>query len=252
MIKQTQISPVSMTKKTISESGIEFTNYNQDWLQSRIGKVTASQAYKLCAKEGWGKEGWGYIRTRAYERLSKVSSEREIITQSMIDGLVEENHAMRVYMRKYNVPVGYFRVQKLIHGEDPLFSCTPDGIHIFGPGWLGSGEDKIEGWNCKLVEAKCYDAKNHMACIESEKPEDTKTIDVKAYWQALFQLVVSNTMDGSLLYFDQALKEDQGGFHEIQFNQVKQRPDVTFLKQRMADAKIEIDKIYNKWISKKV
>jgi hypothetical protein len=238
MLNSSQLSDIKMLD--------ENCNVREEWFSQRIGKITSSQVYKLCAPKGFGDLAWGYIRTRAYERISRVSTDKEVNTQATINGLVEEGNSLRVFMRKYEIPTGFFRVQRLINGLNQFESSTPDAI------WIKNVFDveEISHYEVETVESKSFEALKHMECIEAERAEDVKDIDPKTYWQKIDQLVVSGALSGKLIYFNSQLPENSGGYKEIAFRQVELIKDVRHLKQRKNDAQEEIQKIVNRLTKK--
>jgi len=234
MIKASLISGIKMVD--------DNCNFREEWLQSRVGKITSSPAYKLAGAKGFGDLGWGYIRTRAYEILSKVSTDKSVTTEATINGMVEEGAGLRIYKRRNNIDTGFLRVQVSINGEDQMYKSTPDGI------WILSVVDK-DGetyYNAKTVEVKGFEPLRFMECIESGTAQQVKVNDPKTYWQCIDQLSVCNCLTGDLVYVNSQLGENNGGYKEIPFRQVELREDVKFLKQRKEDAKAEIEKIVRK------
>jgi len=207
MLETSRISRIGMMADT--------STFSEDWLVERIGKITSSPIYKLCTKEGFGKEGMNYIRTRVFEKIAKISSDRQISTPDTINGLVEEGNAIRLFKKNNNIDKDHLVVQKLIHGKDSAFACTPDAI------WLQSvvlPTDKNEqGYNVITIESKSFGAERHIMCAECITPEDVLIADPKTYWQVLDQMNVVESLYGRLIYFNQAMPEDKGGYREIPF-----------------------------------
>lgn len=235
MLKVSQVSDIGMLDKD--------SNIREEWLLNRIGKLTSSQIYKIAGKEGFGDTGKTYIRTRAFERAAKVSADKEITTPSMIAGLVEEGHSLRIFKRRHGIE--HFVVQKLINGTLPNESGTPDGL------WLKSAFEKggVSLYDAETVETKSFEPAKFMKCIEADKPEDVKKIDPSSFWQVVDQMIVADCLNGWLVYFNSQLGEDKGGYKEIPFRAAILKDEVNFLKDRKKEAQLEIEKIYKKLTS---
>jgi hypothetical protein len=237
MLNSSQLSDIKMLD--------ENCNLREEWLSQRIGKITSSQVYKLTNPKGFGELGWGYIRTRAYERISKVSTDKEVNTQSTINGLVEEGNALRTFMRRYEIPTGFFRVQRLVNGLVPYESSTADAV------WIKSVHETESGteYEIETIETKAFEPLKFMRCIEADTAEDVKKIDPNTFYQKIDQMIVAGALVGKLIYFNSQLPES-AGYKEIVFRQTELIKDVRHVKQRKAEAQLEIEKIVKKLVKK--
>lgn len=245
MLEAKRISQIGMTEERESGHGQLYTDISNLWRFSRLGKITASKAWTLMAPKGFGDTGMSYIRSRVYEKIAKVSSDREINTIETISGLVEEGHSLQLFMVKHKIENKLFRVQKLVYGEDDSYSCTPDGI------WIKNVYEK-DGQNIfdvSTVESKSYSPERHIACVECTTPAEIREVDFKAYCQTIDQMIDVNCLTGYLVYFNSAMDKNKGGYREIEFRSAidKQvRDDIKLLNTRKLQAKSEIERIYNK------
>ncbi len=240
MLNVKQISEIDMI---ISRDGGDIS-IREEWLQNRLGRITSSSVHKICSPKGFGDTGKTYIRTRAFERAAKVSAEKEVITPSMISGIVEEGNSLRIFKRRHEIE--HIVVQKLIRGIHPQESSTPDGI------WLKSAfeKDGESFYEADVVETKSFEPARFMKCIEAETPADVKEIDPSTFWQCLDQLIVCGCLNGWLVYFNAQLGEKNGGYKEIQFRQALLKDDINFLKNRKEQAQKEIEAVYKKLTGK--
>lgn len=246
MIKQSQISYINL---------LENGEFNEAWRLARLSKITSSQVWKLCnEKKGnpnpdFNETGMSYIRTRVFEKISKVTSDREISTVDTINGLVEEGLSLRHFMKVHGVEAtNFFVFQKLIHGIDPLYSCTPDGIWVRK---MVENPHEERQYESSPIESKSYSVIRHMACVECTTSAEIREVDYAAYIQLLDQMIICGCLTGWLIYWNQALPPNKGGYREIEFRQVDPviRADVKYINTRKEKAKLEIDRIYNKLIA---
>jgi hypothetical protein len=232
---------------------MDGADYNQEWKACRRGKITSSNAWKLCQEKGWGDVGMGYIRSRAYELLSGVSSDTEINTEATINGLIQEGPGLRKYVNQRGLNGAQLVMQKLIYGSDPMYASTPDGIYC-----MNESTDGLY-WNVESWEMKAYGVLKHMENIEATNPQDLKDINRALYFQVLDQMSNVECLIGRAIFFNSELPEDKGGLHVVDFNKMQREvdskgkttfpiaADLKFLETRKQMAKEEILKRVNKY-----
>lgn len=233
-----------LLKSRISQIGmLEDDNVNELWRQERLGKITSSNVYKLCGAKGFGKTGMGYIDSRVFETRSRVPSETEVNTEATIHGLREEGPALRNYIHSIGIHPRKVVVQKYIHGQDPLFGCTPDGLYC-----MNESSDGLS-WNVEVWEVKCYQVVKHMASIKAKTPRELKVINPQLYYQLLDQMINVDCLTGRAILFHPELPLHEGGLHVVPFRKMEyvngkypMVEDITFVKERKEMAKIEIAK----------
>jgi hypothetical protein len=231
-----------------------MVNDTEVWRQNRLGRFTSSNIYKLCASEGFGKEGLDYIRTRVFEALSGVPTEKEFLNESAANGLVNEGFALRRFAEKMGIK--YLVVQKLIFGEDEYTSTTPDALIIRKESSDGLSID------CSIVEAKSFEAAMHVTCACCTTPQELKAVHKKSYWQTIDQMLIADTLDGYLIFDNPDLPIDKGGQRIIHFRKMQQLgkkkngldyypiiEDLALLKERKEMAKAEFQLIKNKLLA---
>jgi len=222
-----------LLKSKISEHQISLDPVlNVEYQKARLGKFTASKISCCMMPKGIGDGGLSYIRSRIWEDLSGVSSEKEISTEEMQWGLQYEREALKMFgeLKKLD----YLLVQRLIFEQGSKFGCTPDGL------WVKSESADKLSYEVSTVEVKCYQPANHMKCVMCSAPEEIKEKDSSAYWQKIMQMDECGALVSYLCYFSPLLK--QGGFRVIEFRKINLIPDFKLLNERKA----EILKIYER------
>jgi len=214
-------------------------NYFNGWLLARLGKFTASKIACCMQVKGIGDTGMAYIRSRAFEELNGISSEKEIDTEAMRWGLKHEPDALRAFVEYKGIQadeIGRVPIiaQKLVCEPGSKFSCTPDGI------WIQREFEKDgEIWVSVIPEeVKCYQLARHLKCIVCDTPEKIKAVDPDAFWQLTMQMDECDAMEGYLIYYYPGLK--YGGLRVIHFRRINMTEDFKLLKTR----KLEILKLY--------
>jgi hypothetical protein len=195
-------------------------HYFSGWLNARIGKFTASKIACCMQPKGIGDTGMAYIRSRAFEELNGISSEKEVDTEAMRWGLLYEPEALKAFVRYKNIPIDEMGrvpiiVQKLVCDKDSKFGCTPDGI------WVQQ-ELERDGETFVVVapgEVKCYQLAKHLKCVMCDTPEKIKAVDPDAYWQLVMQMDECGALVGYLIYYYPGLK--YGGLRVIEFRKVE-------------------------------
>lgn len=226
----------------------------ENWRQNRLGRFTSSNIYKLCGERGLGDEGMTYIRTRVFESLSGVPSDKDFLNESAANGLVNEGFALRRFAAKMGLD--FLVVQKLIFGPDEFTSTTPDAIITRKTSSDGLSID------CTVVEVKSFEAAMHVLCASCTTPQELRAAHKKTYFQLLDQMLVADTLDGYAVFDNPDLPEDKGGQRIIHFRKMQQDDillggnpyyplikDLNLLKERKQQAIEEFHKIKAKLIS---
>lgn len=216
-------------------------HYFDGWLLGRLGKFTASKISCCMQQQGIKDGGMSYIRSRVFEELNGISSEKEISTEEMRWGLMYEPAALAAFAKYKNIPADEkgrvpIIVQKLVCGKDSKFGCTPDGI------WIQQEYEKPEGTMLVVSpqEVKCYQLARHLKCIVCDTPEKIKSVDPDSFWQLIMQMDECDALVGYLIYFYPNLK--YGGLRVIEFRKIHLTEEFKLFNTR----KIEIMKLYEK------
>jgi hypothetical protein len=232
-----------LLKSRISDADLS----TEEWKQLRLGRFTSSNIYKICGERGLGDEGMNYIRTRVFESLSGVPTDKEFLNESAANGLVNEGFALRKFAAKMGLT--HLVVQKLIFGPDEYTSTTPDALIV------RKGSSDGLSIDCSIAEVKSFEAAMHVLCASCETPQELRDAHKKTYWQVLDQMLVADTLEGYAIFDNPELPEDKGGHRIIHFRKMQQlglkdnKPfypivaDLAFLIQRKAMAMAEFHKI---------
>lgn len=214
-------------------------NYFNGWLKSRLGKFTASRISCCMQLKGIGDTGMAYIRSRIFEELNEVSSEKEIDTDSMRWGILHEVKALTFFAKDKNIIFDEFGrvpiiVQKLVTDKESKFGCTPDGI------WIHREFEQSDKTfvDCSPIETKCYQLARHLKCVMCDTPEKIKAVDPDAFWQLVMQMDECGSLVGYLVYYYPGLK--YGGLRVIEFRKINLTNEFKLFKQR----KLQILEIY--------
>ena len=209
-------------------------NYFDGWLLGRLGKFTASKISCCMLPKGIGDTGMAYIRSRVFEELNGISSEKEISTEDMQWGLRYEPEALLAFGRAKGID--FLITQRLVCDKDSKFGCTPDGI------WIQQEFEKEDGTWLVVApeEVKCYQLARHLKCVVCDTPEKIKAVDPDSFWQLIMQMSECDALVGYLIYFYPNLK--YGGLRIIEFRRIHLTEELKLFNTR----KIEIMKIYEK------
>ncbi len=203
---------------------------NEQYVNARLGKFTASRISCCMMPKGIGDSGRSYIRSRIFEDLSGVSSDKNISTEDMEWGLQYEREALKMFgeLKELN----FLMVQRVVCDKDSKFGCTPDGL------WVKSESSDKLSYEVSTVEVKCFQAENHIKCALCSTPEEIKEKNSSAYWQTVMQMDECGALVGYLCFFHPLMKS--GGFRIIEFRKINLIPDFKLLTER----KKETLKIY--------
>lgn len=222
-------------------------NYFDGWLLGRLGKFTASKISCCMQPKGIGDGGMTYIRSRAFEALNGISSEKEVDTDAMRWGLLHEKDALKEFVKYKNIPIDEkgrvpIIVQKLVAEKGSQFGCTPDGI------WVQEEFEKEDVTWLKVVpqEVKCYQLTKHLKCVACDTPQKIKAVDPDAYWQLLMQIFECDALVGYLIYYYPNIK--YGGLRIIEFRKVDIVMNVKVGEKNdfklMAERRLEIMRLF--------
>lgn len=216
--------------------------FSEEWRTARLGKFTASNIFKLMGAKGLGDMGQTYIRTRCMEELAGVSTEKDIMTEEIVDGIKREPEAINRFLQEYHPKVEAVVVQKLVCAPDSKFSCTPD---IIIPTSVTE-----QGYNVITNEVKCYGLDHHGEMLLCESPEDVKKADPKAFWQLATQMDLCGALDGNAIFFNPLMRSPKLQLHIVPFRKIKMMEDFKLLKARMAEAEKKFVEIRDKLLSR--
>jgi hypothetical protein len=222
-----------------STRGLDFDSLGEpdgrdEWLKSRIGKFTASQASRLMGYEDkpeFPKGAMSYVEEVVIGMITDFQGEG-FKSASMQHGNDSEVGAVLYFQEKTGLEIcNYGSGQKLIEkGKD--FSCTPDGL-IYNDEF----PDQIEAG----TEIKCPNTKTHLFYIENIKNQsDLKKHKDEYYWQIQFSLWATGAKKWYFISFDPRIKYDHLKMHYIEV--LPNLEDIRKLRIRLSKAVIERDK----------
>jgi len=218
--------------------------YSKKWFDDRLGRMTSSRIYCICSPNGIGEGGMTYIRNKASERITGVSTDKNIITEATDFGIKNEPLSIKHWKIKNNV----FRITEDVHiVHDDIFASTPDALAFFDEKLLWTEDEQY--LNCCTVESKSYiTPSEHMKHIDCETPEDIKKINPQLYWQVISQIYWADVMKGYAIFFNPTFPENNY-YHsgQVEFRRVNLKKDFDLFKDRTNEAR----EIYNNILNKK-
>lgn len=137
---------------------INVTQGSPEWIDARIGRVTASRIKDILSQGKGGKESSSradYRMQLACEVLTGQPQEDTFFSKEMAHGVDQEPFARAAYGVFEGVIVD--QVGMVIHPKDDRCAASPDGV----VNW--DGEASPEG----LVEIKCPKTKTHVGYIQA-------------------------------------------------------------------------------------
>lgn len=113
---------------------LDMDQRTDEWLQARLGRLTASRASDMLATRKDGKPSASRTNLRVQlmlERINQRSYEREFQSPSMLDGIAREAEALTLYeLQTGHVvrPCGFLRADELMVGASLDGFVDDDGI----------------------------------------------------------------------------------------------------------------------------
>lgn len=215
-----------------------------DWLQSRLGKITASQIGKLISEKSdkgvFKQTAQSYLDGLVHERITGERYQEEFFTNATNFGNANEPFAIDCFCKLLGK-------KPLINSEtkdthrlivlDEYCGLTPDALLP-----LYNDENKIfdeTGTKIKLspLEVKCP-PKNFLKLYRCEKPSDLKKVEPIYYWQVMFQMYGCNSLNAYFGVYHPSYPKQR----LIEFKQIELIEDLKFLKNTLHYAKLEIQK----------
>lgn len=215
--------------------------YTQEWWDARIGTMTGSKISPLLAPEGIGVGGTNYIRSKVGEKISGVSSERNITTEGTQWGVINEPIAVKEFQEEYEIPV-LITDKHLVESE--YYAVTPDGLLIL--------RDFGDSYDCETLESKSYQTyATHIQHCECTKPLEIKKINPQLFWQVIMQMYVADTIKGNAIFFHPDFpKSSKLRLHRVEFRKIELVPEFKLFKERLAEAERIFKEKYNHFLNK--
>lgn len=199
---------------------------NDEWLQARLGKVTASRFADVLSKLRNGTESASrkkYKVELVLERLTGESTD-SYSNQSMDWGVEQEPYAKIAYMEKYQKPITEYGFVE--HKSIKDVGCSPDG-----------GIDKSGG-----VEIKCPDTTTHIETILGQKTPSKYMAQMQGQmwvmdWEYIDFVSFDPRLPDYLQLFVKRVERDDKYIRNLETEVVLFKAEVLLLEQQLKDHK---------------
>jgi hypothetical protein len=193
---------------------------NDEWLEKRKGKFTASEFVRLMGhedKDVFPEGAMTYVTEKVLEIVT-TNEGKQLSNASVEWGKETEVEAIENFIEKSGHEVyNYGNDQKYIELTNDI-GCTPDGLinNDFG------------------IEAKCPDSKTHLYYLERLNLENFKKECTKYYWQIQGSMYITGRKSWYFISYDPRFKNENKRLFvlEIQRNDT----DILKLKKRLSEA----------------
>jgi hypothetical protein len=201
----------------------------REWLQQRLGKFTASSAYKLVTYPNKAELPAGAI-TYILEKVCEIACEPQDdapFTNAAIQwGRDHELEAIEWFEDKLNYTVqATGENQQFIELPELNAGATPDGLI----------DDNA------IVEVKCPNSITHLNYLNIKGEDSLKETEPKYYWQMMMQFLVTGRSKGYFVSYDPRFKKESLRLHIAIIYAVP--TDIEFLKSRLEMAKTYFDAV---------
>lgn len=192
----------------------------REWLKQRLGKFTASQAYRLLTYPNKSELPAGAI-TYVMEKVCEIATEYDESSGGFSSAAIQwgrdhEVEAIEYFSDKMNYTVDAIgEDQKFVELEELNAGATPDGL---------IGDDM-------LIEVKCPNSTTHLGYLNIKSEVDLKEVEPKYYWQMMFQFLVTNRTRGYFISYDPRFKKEDLKLHIAIIN--PNLDDISFLTTRL-------------------
>lgn len=165
---------------------------SQEWIEARLGRVTASRVSDVIAKtkSGWAASRTNYMAALIAERLT--GAQMESYTNAAMQWGIDQEEAARTAYSFYTdnevTEVGFVN-----HPSIPMAGASPDGMI--------RGAEYDFGLPLGLVEIKCPNTATHIDTLLGEP------IDGKYITQMQFQMACTATKWCDFVSFDPRMPE---------------------------------------------
>lgn len=191
----------------------------REWLKQRLGKFTASQAYRLLTYPNKAELPAGaitYIMEKVCEIATVYEESQGFTSPSIQWGRDHELDAINWFEDKMNYTVDATgENQRFIEKTDLNAGATPDGLI----------DDDV------LIEVKCPNSITHLGYLHIKSEADLKETEPKYYWQMMFQFLVTGRTKGYFISYDPRFKKDDLKLHFAII--YPNADDISFLTSRL-------------------
>lgn len=186
-----------------------------EWQQCRIGKITASQVFKIFVS-GQGKDNLMGVGAMTYLN-QKIG---EILTQTMYDDIPETEDILRglgneqFALERYSEITGEIVQDSLLFEYNAIACGTNDGEIIYP-----SGEIKA------ILEVKCPRPHKHIQICAIEAAIELKAIDKQYYGQCQANMMFTDAEYADFISYSDAIKH-----YDLQIRIIRIYPDQQWRK----------------------
>lgn len=188
----------------------------EEWILSRLGKITASEIHKLFVK-GQGKDkligigGVNYLNKKIGEILTQVMSDNVPETEDVLRGLGHEKFAIERYSILTNETV----YDSKLFNYNAIAAGTTDG------------QTSNDGINIKgIIEAKCPRANKHIQVLSVDAAIELKDIDPQYYHQPQANILFTGAEYADFISYNDEIKH-----YDLQIRVIRVYPDMDWRKQ---------------------
>ncbi|MGV3698293.1 lambda exonuclease family protein [Flavobacterium sp.] len=191
-----------------------------EWLEKRKGKFTASEFVRLMGyedKETFPDGAITYVTEKVLEIVT-INEKRQLSTDSVEWGKETEIEAVEKFSDKYGFEVDFFgNNQQYVELTEDV-GCTPDGLI-----------EKDFG-----VETKCPDSKTHLYYLENLTLENFKKECTKYYWQMQGSMYITGRKAWFFISYDPRFKKEEKRLFVLRIE--RNNIDIAKLEKRLTEA----------------
>lgn len=205
-------------------------NQQQQWMEERCGKFTASEIYKLLAKgrakdKYFGDVAETYIRQKVAEILTmEPNNGGRANVYAMEWGNAHEAEAVARFEKESGFTVEYFG------GANPKFFEYSD--------FSGGSPDGLVG-DTAIIEVKCpYNSAEHLAHIMLNDEKELKDYAHEYYWQMVWNMIVTKRTVATFISHDPRYADESLQYKQIDF--ILNNEDAELIKERVSEAEKQL------------
>lgn len=213
---------------------MQMFEQQQQWIEQRCGKFTASEIHKLMEKgrssNYFGKGAMSYIQMKAAEILTlEPNNGGRLNTNAMEWGNAHEHEAVKEYERVNKCSVTYYGA-----ANPKFFQYTE---------FSGGSPDGMVNGN-KIIEIKCpYNSSEHISHLMLFSADDLKGYAPEYYWQMVANMVFTGSKFATFISYDPRFVYEKLRLKTIDFDLLP--GDEEILKERIAEAEKQLSMIIN-------
>lgn len=205
-----------------------FEQY-KEWETDRLGKITASEIWKIMEKgrggEYFGKGAQTYIRQKAAEILTLEPVNGGRVNINALEwGNANENDAIEEFKKRLKINVTAYGGQSPKFFEyTPFCGGSPDGITEHG----------------EVIEVKCpFNSAEHIQHLLLTDWQELKSYAPEYYWQITANMLFTGSTAAYFISYDYRFADEHLRLKTIDFD--LQQEDVELLKERIAEAEKQL------------